>query len=408
MASFTVAQTERRIFLRNADGVPYYVLGLNHTGAVSSPGRYSDTFRGLYGGDWEHFGAAAYTQLLQWGFNCCGYGAPASLQRRLPFFASIQVTHNSQWLPRDEFCYDDVFDGAFRDRVESEVRKTVGEVGRQQNLIGYYWNDMPQWDIHVARRQRETDWISFLRALPERAPGRERYLEFLSRTYGTVDELNAAYGLNLRSHDEICRTPPTSLWSSDKACEDDYEFLAIIARELYRVMHEAVRGHDDAHLIFGERYWLSDAPACVLKEALPYVDVLSIQYGPEASPLPGDGYERVFDRPRTDALYGEHEKPVIICDHNISFATDEHQRTLWHRAPTRAQGADLYRAFLMGVVDAPYIVGYCKCQYISRHSQCRDLLKQGLLAEDGSPYEPYASMIGSANREAMVRFCMQT
>ena len=408
MGSFSLATRNGRTCLRDADGAPYFALGLNHVGAVSAPGRYNDVFRDQYGGDWERLGEAAYAQLVQWGFNCCGYGAPEAIRRRMPFFACLQVTGNSQWLPRDEFGYDDVFDGAFRTRVDAEAKRLVDEVGRDLNLIGYYWNDMPQWDIRLAREQKGTDWVSFMRSLPEGAPGRARYVEFLRERYGTTDALNAAYGTNASSHEAVCEIDVAALWQCARAVEDDYGFLSLIARELYGVVSASLRNHGGDHLVFGEKYWASDMPDGVLREALPCVDALSVQWGPERSPRGGDGYERAFDRARIDELSARYEKPVMICDHNISFATDEHQVTLWHRAPTRARAADLYREFLLAAVEAPHVVGYCKCQYISRHSAWRDLLKQGMLAEDGSPYEPYGSMIGAANRGAMVRFCMQT
>ena len=52
----------------------------------------------------------------------------------------------------------------------------------------------------------------------------------------------------------------------------------------------------------------------------------------------------------------------------------------------------------------PYLVGYHRCQYIDRFVHNKGILKQGLLREDGSPYEELIDGVRKANGEAMKLF----
>jgi hypothetical protein len=405
MSAFTIAQDRGRVRLVDPDGATYFALGLNHIDGIASSGRYNNIYRDQYKNDDGAACRAAYDHLMRWGFNCCGAGAPRSLQNRLAFFASANVTHNGQWQRGEEFRYDDVFDPAFKDRARHRIKLLADEYRDSPNLIGYYWNDMPLWGIRAARSARGTDWVSFVRGLPPAAAGRGRYLAFLRERHPSIADLCSAYGIAAASHEAALDTGSIAAAADrPRVLEDDEAFLAIIARELYATMGGAFEEFDGERLVLGDRYWLSDTPAGVLGEALRWIDALSIQYGPEQGAHPGRGYERSFDRERLAALHASTGKPIMISDHNISFPTAEHDRTLWHQAPSRTDAADLYREFLLAAVETPFVLGYCKGQYISRHSAWRDALVQGMLGEDGAPYEPYASMVAKANREALVRF----
>ena len=64
---------------------------------------------------------------------------------------------------------------------------------------------------------------------------------------------------------------------SNKTTPTDDGFLTIIAREYYQFIGSTTRRFDPKTLIFGERYAMSRVPMNVLAEALPYIDVVSIQ-----------------------------------------------------------------------------------------------------------------------------------
>ncbi|MEM7601068.1 MAG: hypothetical protein AAF357_06590, partial [Verrucomicrobiota bacterium] len=65
----------------------------------------------------------------------------------------------------------------------------------------------------------------------------------------------------------------------------------------------------------------------VIQEALPYIDVVTVQpHGTKLSAVP------------SERLYEETGRPIMICDHNLSFRTPEHQNVMWDTLPDVASG----------------------------------------------------------------------
>jgi len=140
----------------------------------------------------------------------------------------------------------------------------------------------------------------------------------------------------------------------------------------------------------------------VLKAAAKYVDVISIQPGPEKGPGPGTGKaERKFNTEGFENLFLTTGKPIIICDHTVSFYTKEYPVTLWHQFASQQLAGDAQTNYIMQAAKTPYIVGYLKCQYLNVYDPRRGLLKQGLLSENGKMHQPYADLIKQANAEAL-------
>ena len=359
--AFHLEQFEGRHCLVTPDGHAFPSLGINHIQAISQKGT-PDLFQEKYGRDWRRVSEGVLAELRQWGFNTAGYGSPAPLCRRMPYMAASYLEKTSNYLPDSEFFYPDVFDP----KVQEEKRKILRHLCRDlnnPNLIGYYWTDTPQWDLKRARKKRGTDWVSALRGLPDEAPGRKRYEQYVA-------------GCKERG------VPP-----------DDEGFLRLIAREHYRVMGEETRRLHPGALIFGERYLMRDHPDVVLEEALPHIDVLSIQPG-------GSG----FDGPYFDRLHAKTGKPILLCDHQCSFATPDHPKTMWQQLGSEEAVGKAYARYLKDALEKPYIIGYHRCQYIDRFAEHPGVLKQGIIRQDGTSYKTLVRHIREANAEAIQRF----
>jgi hypothetical protein len=363
---FKLEQRDGRSALVTPEGKTFVPLGINHLGvalAADANGKKLST------DERAQRLAQMERDLRNWGFNTVGYGAVKEMWSRFPFIAEVSLTRCGHYLPRDRFAYDDVFDPSFHAQVRAKVAALCATTRDNPNCIGYWWTDTPRWDLEIAQRFFGTNWVSTIRALPEAAPGRKRYAEFL-------------------------RGPGP---------HDDRAFLRLIARELYAVTAAAFKEHDPKRLLFGERYKLGDHPPEVLAEAAKFVDVLSIQPGPEAGPLPGPGREeREFDATRFDALHRVTGKPIAICDHQVSFRDPAHPVTLWHQFATQAEAADSYERFLRAAFARPYIVGYFRCQYWNQWMPApRALLKQGLRQTDGQPYAEIVKHVTDINADVL-------
>lgn len=362
---FRLEKIGARHVLFDPEGEPFFTLGINHINAVQETAE-PDIFAEKYGGDWSRYSEAAAEDLQGWHYNTAGYGSPQEIYPRMPYMEDSFLERNSNFLSDTEFFYPDVFDP----KVQAEKLKQLRWMCRNtdnSNLIGYYWTDTPQWDLERSLRTRGTNWVIAIRELPADSPGRLRYEQYLN-----------------------------DCASAGKAATDE-GFLALIAQAHYKLIGEATRSlHPDA-LIFGERYLLGDHPEVVVQAALPYIDVLSIQPGSDR-----------FEAEYFDALYAKYGKPILICDHQCSFATPQYDKTMWKQLESEQAVATMYRNYLAEASARPYIIGYHRCQYIDRFNKHPGVLKQGMLREDGSAYPVLQEAVIEANRAALDYFSSQT
>jgi hypothetical protein len=93
-------------------------------------------------------------------------------------------------------------------------------------------------------------------------------------------------------------------------------------------------------------------------------------------------------------------KPILICDHRVSFRTSEYPVSLWHQFPTQVEAAAAARCFMIDAAKQPYIVGYSHCQYRDQFRPERgNMLKQGFIRENGESYGEYLSAIIAATAQ---------
>ena len=394
---FHLEKVGKRDCLITPDGQGFLSLGVVHIGAIKEPSKI-DLFQDQYGGDWKRVSEAAAQNLKSWGFNTAGYHGPAPIRDLLPFMADAFLEKNSFFLPEAAFRYSDVFDPAVQEQQREVIRRMCDNAKTNPRLIGYYWTDTPQWDLRNARTRRGIDWVSTIRQLGAAAPGKRRYVEFLKERYGgKIAAVNKEYSLAAISFPDLLSHPFNGLdLSNPEIYADDQEFLRLIAREHYRVIGEETRRCDPKHLVFGERYLMGDHPDAVIQEALPHIDVLSIQ------PLGKEFNGELFDR--LHRLVG---KPILLCDHQCSFATPDYPKTMWQQLESEEAVGQAYARFLECAFAKSYILGFHRCQYIDRFVPYQGVLKQGLLRENGRPYETLVNHVRDANREQMRRFAQR-
>jgi len=131
----------------------------------------------------------------------------------------------------------------------------------------------------------------------------------------------------------------------------------------------------------------------VIHESLPYIDVVTVQ-----------PYRAVFPRETFERLYQETGKPVMICDHNISFKTPKYAEVMWETMPDAASAGKAYTQYLEDAFAMPFVIGYNRCQYIDRYQARLKMLKQGLLQVDGTPHKELAERVLKANWQIHAKF----
>ena len=275
---FHLEEINGRHFLVTPEGYGFFSLGVTHTMGIAKPeDTRIDYFKARLGEDWGKANQEILSHFQTWGYNSLGYDAHATTQHLLPHFASCNATgRTSSWLLKHAE-FPDVFDPKWKAHSRQILERTAQKHSDRTKLIGIYWSDMPAWDLQRAKNRNGQHWVDTIRALPEGSPGKLAYKKFLSENEGNAS---------------------------------DEDFLVLIARELYSHVGPITRELFPETLVFGERYSGAALPWLVIQEALPWIDIVSVQ--PGAPHFPKGSFDR---------LYRETGKPIIICDHQVSFNT---------------------------------------------------------------------------------------
>jgi len=159
-------------------------------------------------------------------------------------------------------------------------------------------------------------------------------------------------------------------------------------------MGEATKKGDPDRLIFGERFLVGDHPKEVLDEAVKWIDVISCQPGGKR-----------FNPKPLDELWERYKKPIMLCDHSISFRSEAFPNTMWNQVESGEKAGRLITAYKLDAIKKPYIIGYHRCQYISRLvSPGNPQLKQGVLKADAEPYDEFAAELAKGNEQVLNAF----
>jgi len=358
---FRLGKIGDRHCLITPEGHGFFSLGVTHTSGVArQAGEEQDWFAGKFNSDWEAFSQHTARNLSSWGYNNIGYDSPRELRQLLPYLASTHPTATSRWRPDSQFSFPDVFDPVWQEEAKKDIQVMVERERGNSRLIGYYWTDIPQWDLVKAKRMRGANWVETIRNLPDTAPGKIAYQAFAKENPDHTDE----------------------------------DFLGVIADIYYRVVGEENRRLDPEGIVFGERYLVGDFPEVVVKAALPWIDAIAFQ--------PGGAK---FDEKSCDRLYEmSGGKPIFLCDHQASFPTPLFRETMWQQLPDQEAVGEAHRQYLEAALAEPYILGYHRCQYVDRFKDRKGVLKQGLLKADGTPYEVLVKTVTENNRMALDAF----
>lgn len=385
---FRLQQSGGRFWLVTPEGHPFFNLGINHLNAGWTNEQRADA----------ELAKQVIGQFKSWHFNTAGYGNSPPMLAHTPFVSFLNLVPTSRFL-REKASFPDVFDAAFQRDLEKRIERQCRDVRENPRLLGYMWTDTPLWNLKDARRTIQKDWVSTLRQLAATAPGKIAYVDFLLETHGgDFAKIAQTYDVKASSRAELLAAAFDAVRVDSPAiAADDAQFLRLIARTFYGVAGPAYRKNDPHHLVFGEMYLQISLPDEVLEEAMPHTDLLLIQpTGNPAAKEPKDHFNAaLFDR-----LHQTYRKPIIIGDHQFSFATPEFPRTMWTQYPSAAEAVAAYGTYLREATARPYIVGYNRCQ-VRDVVQPDGMLKQGLLQRNGEPYPDFVGQIANFNRQTL-------
>ena len=357
---FRLEQTPTRWWLVDPEGNGFLSVGLNHID--DSDLKYDhnlEVWKSRYGSSRDRWiKEGVVPDLKGWGFNTVGWTQQyvgggwrekfdwsqivvvehgeqwktSDLERAgIPYIIHMRLAENENWNGRP--FYPDVFDADFEDHCAYLARSICVDVAESPLLVGYSFVDAPLWYPHPAG----ADWP-------------------------TLKGLSPA--------------------------ERDAKLFGV-ASKYYETIHRHIRQYDPNHLILGDRYngdvFLPDS---VLEAAVPYIDVLSVQF------YPGNTKEaRVAMKEKAREFYAKTGKPIIIPDIGNWTSTKLNPHRTMDNVETQASRAQHYVDTFDEIINEPWLLGWHWCGYIENTAR-----GWGMKDPWDEPYREYVDPIAEYNR----------
>ncbi len=290
-----------------------------------------------YGADWEKkYPAVVHERLKAWGINTIGNWSEAPILRlRLTPYVEdiftgdvkrIQGGGKGAW---GKFA--DVFDPGFAATLRRKMATKAGKSADDPWCIGYFVDNELTWssDISLA--------IGTLQS-PADQPAKQVFLADLRAKYGSIEKLNAVWGVAHASWEALAQTQLAP--DMDKAREDLLAFNAKIAETYFRTVRDIVKEVAPKRLYLGCRFATSNDVA--VRAAAKYCDVVSYNL-----------YRREVETCRFPGC----DKPVIIGEFHFG-ALD---RGLFGQGlvavGNQTERAAAYTSYMLGAARNPALVG---------------------------------------------------
>ncbi len=316
---------------------------------------------------------ATASQLGGWGINTIGA------------FSGSDITHHglveSRYLnvgqlsmvspyntPAMNFRFPDVFAVGWAMTVTNIVSTEISSADVADPwLLGYFIDNELFWFNGYYVNQPTSSLSEGYIAQTRDEPGKQAWVNQLVGSYGTVSQLNAAWGTSYAS---FTGTEATSLLNTTSitataAYTDKYQFLGQIANRYYSITTNAVRARDPHHLLLGDRYYVTPLFHEVVTAASHYLDVLSVNmYDPWTNPM-GDDMQMEF----LDELSAWGGKPVMVGEFSllgVASGMPNVPLPAAHLVPTDRDRGSGYQLLMSEAARRPLMVGVHWFQHADR------------------------------------------
>jgi len=232
--------------------------------------------------------------------------------------------------------------------LDAAVAKATAEWKDDPWCLGYFVDNELAWDSW-AQLGTGGDYLTPREAIgakPDLA-ARRAFVAQLKTKYGTLEALNAAWGVKAASWDDPIRLTKEQLNAASRA--DCSAFLTALAERYFTVVSAAMKKHAPNQLYLGPRFAIR--PKEVIAVAAKYCDVVSFNI-----------YRRTVDA-NDWAFTSALGKPAVIGEFHFG-ATD---RGMFHTGlgPCKSQEerAAAYQGYVRSVLALPAFVGCHWFQY---------------------------------------------
>ncbi len=340
-----------------------------------------------YGPQWRTRATdLAHQRLRSWAMNTIANWSDERiyLERKTPYTATVGVKGRSRPIEGSQGYwgkFSDPFDPAFAAAAAEAMERHRRTTADDPWCIGYFVDNELSWGD-------DTSLALAALASPADQPAKIAFCDQLRGKYGTIAELNAAWGTKHESWDALLKS--TALPDKKKAEDDLRSFYRRTAEQYFRVCREAVKKVAPEKLYLGCRFAWTNPIA--VRAACEHCDVVSFNfYRNEVpkNPLPEDC-----------------DKPIIVGEFHFG-ALD---RGMFHTGlvPCKDQNerAERYLGYVRSAVDNPRYVGVHWFQYGDQATTGRpdgENYQIGLLDVCDTPYPETIAAVRQAGEEMYAR-----
>ncbi len=328
MGYFSLNKSKNGYFICDTKGAPFLSVGLNHTDETNLLFSYNiDIWKNRYGSHKAWLQNGLVRDLNLYGFNTIGWTQDVIAtviephmgcihsegfsfedyqQCNTPYCVNLEIANIEHWNTTPVF--PDVFSVQFKARCEYLSRHICARHSESENLVGYFFNDIPSFGNH-------TTGLTFPQLV----------------------------GLNSDS--------------------DIYErLLSEIVEKYYDTITQTIKVYDNNHLILGDRFNGNHPDnQLVYKIASKFCDIISIQY------FNGDdqaSYRNLLNFFReVHSLTG---KPLLLADIGSKCPTELNPSNNFgpSHLKNQSQRAEHYIKNMELLLKENYFVGWHWCAYI--------------------------------------------
>ncbi len=297
---------------------------------------YAANLMRKYGPDWENtWEGLMPKRLMNWGFNTiANWSEPKVLKKGgIPYTGWIFLQcKNLPWQANTRNPIPDPFNPAFDEEVKKATVRFTRDTLNDPMCIGYFVDNELSWrdDTFQAKAALAGTKANFSKL---------ELVKHLEESYGTIEKLNAAWGVKLSNWEEMYGYK--EIPKTEAGIKDLRAFNAKIAHRYFQGVSKAIKEVAPTKLYLGCRF--ADHNAQVVKIAAEYCDVVSFNI-----------YEDTITAWKPP---GEINKPVIIGEFHFG-ATD---RGVFGPGLCKAKSAGdravKFSRYVMGAASNPAIVG---------------------------------------------------
>ncbi len=353
---FSIRQQNGITWLVKPSGEPFFSFGVCCVGMGISRKQYSKETPGYAA--WQHYpdsrswAKAASKRLESWGFTTVGgWSDFQSLQQyghgNLAFAPVLHIgsTAGAPWW--------DMWDAKVIERMDQVAREQILALRDDPQVMGYYSDNEIGW------------WNAALfRMTLEQAPTsgqRQRLMDLLKETYhhDWTELLKDFQSEGASSWEELDRGGMLYLRPGGDGIRAMRQFLEVVAKRYYLLIHDIIRKYDSRALILGDRYQSFFYPE-VARASAPYVDVVSTN-------LNASWNDGTFPHFYLDTLHALTGQPLVISEFYMAArenrSGNQNDHGIYPVVLTQKERAAGFRTTLLSLLKIPYVVGADWFQY---------------------------------------------